>query len=110
MAELTLRETQSEFVVAVARLIDFAFDNEYELTFGDAHRSPEECSRLGHEESCHGIRLAVDFNLFKAGRYLTQTEDYAALGEFWKSTHKLARWGGEFMDGNHFSFQWGKRK
>ena len=112
MAELTLRETQTEFVVCVADLITFAFDNDYEFTYGDANRSPEECTRRGFKESCHGIRLAVDFNLFKAGKYLDQTADHRLLGEYWKSLHNLARWGGDFKkpDGNHYSFEWGGRK
>lgn len=37
---MTLRESQSEFVRMVARLIDFATANGYELTFGDAYRDP----------------------------------------------------------------------
>ncbi len=112
MADLTLRETQTEFVVCIAKLIDFAFDNDYELTFGDAHRSPEECTRLGHKQSCHGLRLAVDFNLFKHGKYLRDTSQHEALGTFFKSLHKLARWGGDFEkpDGNHYSFEWHGRK
>ena len=110
MSELTLRQAQSEFVVCIADLINFAFDHDYELTFGDAHRSPEECSRLGREESCHGIRLAVDLNLFKGGHYLKQTADHAVLGEYFKTLHELARWGGDWDDGNHYSFEWHGRK
>jgi len=110
VSELTLRQAQSEFVVCVARLIEYAFDNNFELTFGDAHRSAEECSRLGREESCHGIRLAVDLNLFKGGKYLKHTADHESLGAAWKSFHKLARWGGDWDDGNHYSFEWHGRK
>ena len=109
-SELTLRQAQSEFVVCVGKLIDFAFDHDYELTFGDAHRSPEECTRRGFKESCHGLRLAVDFNLFKHGKYLTDTSDHEVLGAFFKTLHDLARWGGDFGDGNHYSFEWHGRK
>lgn len=110
VSELTLRQVQSEFVVCIAKLIEFALDHEYDLTFGDAHRSPEECSRLGHEKSCHGIRLAVDFNLFSKGKYLKTTNEHALLGEYWKTLHDLARWGGDWDDGNHYSFEWHGRK
>ena len=101
-----LRKTQSEFTRCVAKLIEFAYEQDLELTFGDAFRSPEECSRLGFASSCHGIRLAIDFNLFKAGVYLSTTKDHAVLGEHWETLHELSRWGGRFDDGGHYSFEW----
>jgi hypothetical protein len=55
--------------------------------------------------SLHGQRLAVDFNLFKDGVYLTTTEAWAPFGEWWEGQHALARWGGRFKDGNHFSIE-----
>jgi len=93
-----LREKQSEFVRMIARLIDFATENGYELTFGDAW------AKTGHVKgSFHYKRLAVDFNLFKDGVYLTTTEDHRPLGEFWESIG--GTWGGGFTheDGNHYS-------
>lgn len=39
---MTLREKQSEFVRCVAKLINFASDSGYELTFGEAYRSDEQ--------------------------------------------------------------------
>ena len=96
-----MRDKQSEFVWAVAHLILYAYDQGYELTFGDAW------AREGHSAtSFHYSRLAIDLNLFKDGKYLTETSDHLFLGTFWKSIG--GTWGGDFEreDGNHYS--WGE--
>ena len=107
---MTLRQKQALFVLLIAQLIMHAQLEGYELTFGEAYRSPEEAARLaktgaGIAKSLHCQRLAVDFNLFKDGVYLSDTTDYQFLGEFWETQHELCRWGGRFTraDGNHFS-------
>jgi hypothetical protein len=98
---MTLREKQSKFVRMIADLIRFAYDNGYELTFGDAYRD-DRCD-YGHRNSLHKKRLAVDFNLFKDDKYLTKTEDHRLLGEYWESIG--GTWGGRFQDGNHYSLE-----
>ena len=55
----------------------------------------------GIRNSLHSKRLAIDLMLFKNGVYLTNSEDYRPLGEFWESIG--GTWGGRFHDGNHFS-------
>lgn len=113
-----LRRKQSAFVQLVGRLIAHAYAEGYELTFGEAYRSPEEAARLarigaGITKSLHTDRLAIDLNLFKDGRYVTTTEHYRPLGEWWEaqSTPELeCCWGGRFRDGNHFSVSHGGRK
>jgi len=55
----------------------------------------------GIRNSLHSKRLAIDLMLFKDGVYLTNSEDYRPLGEFWESIG--GTWGGRFHDGNHFS-------
>lgn len=96
-----IRNRQSEFVCMAGKLIDFAYTKGYELTFGDAY------ARFGHVRgSFHYIRLAIDFNLFKDGVYLTETEDHQELGEYWESIG--GTWGGRFRDGNHYSYGEGK--
>lgn len=75
-----------------------------QATLGDAYRDPRV--PYGHPKSAHRKRLAVDLNLFKDGKYLTATEDHAVFGAWWKQQHPLARWGGDFEDGNHYSFEW----
>jgi len=107
---MTLREKQSVFALNVSKLIQYAYQVGYELTFGDAWRSPEECIRRGMPNSLHGDRLAIDFNLFHLGKWLTETEDHALLGDYWESLHTDNRWGGHFNDGNHYSMTHGGRK
>lgn len=112
--ELTLRQKQSLFVRLVARLIQFAVSQGYELTFGETYRSPEEAARLatlgkGIVNSLHTQRLAIDLNLFKDGVYLSSTESHRPLGEWWEAQHRLCRWGGRFKDGNHYSVTHGGR-
>ena len=106
----TLHALQFEFAQHYARLIQQSRVLGYEVTLGDTHRSREECIRLGHEDSNHFLRLAGDLNLFEHGEYLTQTMDHQRLGEWWYRQHRLARWGGEWGDGNHYSFEWQGRK
>lgn len=108
---MSRRKLQSEFAVCIAKLILFAKENELELTFGEAWRPPEMVKLYakqgkGSGNSVHPDRLAVDFNLFKNGKYLRQTEAHARLGAYWKTLHPAARWGGDFKraDGNHYSF------
>lgn len=96
---MTLRQKQSKFARMVALLIQFAYQQGYELTFGDAWAS------TGHkDDSFHYKRLAIDLNLFRNGRYLSSTEAHRSLGEFWESIS--GTWGGRFKnpDGNHYSY------
>lgn len=96
----TLRQKQSRFVRLVGLLIEFAYQNGFELTFGDAYRDPRY---YGHPNSNHGRRLAIDLNLFKDGQYLKETEAHRPLGAFWESLGDDCVWGGEWGDGNHYS-------
>lgn len=108
---MTLRQKQSLFVSLVAELISFALVAGYELTFGEAYRSPEEAARLaklgkGIKSSLHTSRLAIDFNLFRDGKYLSTTEAHRELGEWWEAQSTpeyTCAWGGRFGDGNHYS-------
>jgi hypothetical protein len=64
----------------------------------------------GIRGSLHELGLAADFNLFKHGVYQTTTESHTVLGRYWETLDPLARWGGRFGDGNHYSFEFaGKR-
>lgn len=61
---------------------------------------------IGIKESLHTKRLAIDLLLFDDdGTYLTQSENYATMGEAWESLHPACRWGG-MADGNHFELRW----
>ena len=88
-------------------LILYADQLGYGLTHGEAFRTKARARKLGFENSNHTRRLAVDFNLFKNGKYLTRTSDHAELGKFWETLHPRAVWGGSWGDdGNHYSFEW----
>ena len=92
-----LREQQSKFALNVAHLILFAYNRGYELTFGDAW------AKTGHiKNSLHYDRLAVDFNLFRNGEWLSETRAHEELGMYWESLDPSCRWGGKFRDGNHY--------
>jgi hypothetical protein len=108
---MKIREQQSLFVQLVAKLIQFAYANGMELTFGECWRTPElaRCNAdagRGISTSLHGERLAIDFNLFVAGVFIDGSEGHRRLGEYWKSLHPNCRWGGDFRkkNGNHYSF------
>ena len=97
---MTLGQRQRQFTWMIGQLIQWAYQNGYELSFGDAYRDPRVHGEIGKRKS---YSSAVDFNLFKNGKYLTRTEDYQALGEYWESIG--GAWGGRFNDGNHFSVE-----
>ncbi|EHZ6871922.1 MULTISPECIES: M15 family metallopeptidase [Providencia] len=105
---MTLSEKQALFTVMIAKLIFFADEHGYRLTFGEAYRTPEQAaanakSGKGIKNSLHTQRLAVDFNLFKNGVWLTKSTDHQPLGEYWESIG--GTWGGRFNDGNHYSLE-----
>lgn len=107
---MTLRELQSLHVRLTAQLIEFAYKLGYELTWGQTVRTESEAesnaaSGAGIKNSLHKVGLAVDLNLFKDGKWLSNSEDHKPLGDFWKTLNPLCCWGGDFQkkDGNHYS-------
>lgn len=108
-----LQRNQAIFTKNIGKLIDYVYSQGYELTFADAYRSPELAELnakqgKGIKNSLHCKRLAVDFNLFKDGKYLTDKESYRPFGEYWTALHIHNRWGGDFIklvDSNHFEMQ-----
>lgn len=118
---MNLSEMQRKFPLLVAEFIRQAYADGYELTFGEAFRTEEQQSlylRSGKSRtmsSLHLKRLAIDFNLFRDGRYLTDADLYRPLGEKWEALG--GRWGGRFglsvadypektgWDSNHFEFK-----
>lgn len=113
---MTLGEQQRRFPPLVAQLIARVYASGYEVTFGEAFRTREQAALnaqagTGIANSLHCDRLAIDLNLFKDGKYLTDSEAWRPFGEFWKSLDPDCRWGGDFTrpDGNHFSLAYGGR-
>jgi hypothetical protein len=108
---MSLRAKQSRFAKAVGGLILRAYEMGYEVTLGDAYRDPRVFGPIGqkrgygHPSSAHKQRLAIDLNLFRDGKFLSDSESHKPLGEWWESQDPDARWGGRFEDGNHYSFE-----
>lgn len=106
---MTLGEKQELFMRLLPRLIDKAHELGYEVRGGDLFRDPRlhgqvgEKKGYGHSKSCHKLKLAIDLNLFKNGKFLASTEDHKELGEWWES--QGGTWGGRFNDGNHYSLE-----
>ena len=121
---MTLREKQSKFAWMLVSLLTYMREKGYEVTFGDAYAHNMNpvirflrtirfdgiadvikilLKARHHEHSCHYLRLAIDLNLFKDGKYLMTTEDHLIFGEFWESLG--GSWGGRFNDGNHYSLE-----
>lgn len=121
---MTLREMQSLHVRLVKALIGWTLSQPgHELTAGEWLRGKEQAlanaaSGAGIARSNHLVSLAIDLRLFINGVYQTDSAAYKAMGDYWKSLHPLARWGGDFHDahgrpkpdGNHFSLEYLGRK
>lgn len=105
---MTLGSKQKKFALMLAHLVVWAFENGFEVTYGDAFRDPRAFGKVGIRDgygranSLHKMRLAVDLNLFKNGKYLTKTSDHLILGTKWEEMG--GDWGGRFDDGNHYSY------
>ena len=109
---MTLREKQSLFLLNAAKLIQWAFDNGFELTGGELLRTKEQQEIYFKSEksqtmnSRHLQKLAIDLNLFIDGKYRTEKVAYAPIAEHWKSLHpdNVAGydWG---WDANHFEMK-----
>jgi hypothetical protein len=116
---MSLQDKQAWFAHMTAKLILEAESRGYSVTLGEAWRSAEQAAfktkinqqkGIGIAASLHTRRLAIDLNLFRNGKFLTDTADYLPLGEWWErqSVGEIrCRWGGRFKraDGNHFSFE-----
>ena len=107
---MTLLDKQQAFVRLIAKLIVFAYDRGYELTFGESY----DDDGVGHmRNSNHYIRLAADLNLFKNNVWLKKSELHKELGEYWESLGTpdcKTAWGGRWGDGNHYSIEHEGRK
>ena len=86
--------------------------NGMELTFGHVWRDTYTQKHLVEKglsktmDSKHLEKLAVDFNLFIEGTYITDIARYKPLGEYWKLLG--GRWGGDFEgfpDAGHFEYK-----
>jgi len=94
---MTLRQKQSKFALMVAKLIQYAYGLGYEVTLGDAYATS------GHKkDSNHYIRLAIDLNLFKDGKFLTDGSGHNHLHDYWDDIGGAPR---ILHDMNHYSLE-----
>jgi hypothetical protein len=107
-----MSKLQEQFAQDAAKLIQKAKELGYEVTLGEAWRTPQQAQwdadhGTGISCSLHIQRLAIDLNVFVEGIY--QADDstgcYSALGSYWKSLGSDHYWGGDFTrkDLDHYS-------
>jgi hypothetical protein len=118
-----LSDKQREFAATMHRFKAWVYSlktpdgaPKYALRKGDSYRSPRVFGLIGEQRgygsanSNHKRRLAEDLILDRREGnqwvWCDRTEDFKELGDEWKTRHPLARWGGDWQDGNHFSFEW----
>lgn len=110
---MTLRQKQSAFALALARLILWINDQGWEVTLGEGYVGDTDARDGDYDgphkrDGLHYKRLAVDLNLFVEGQWITNGAHkvWQAIGAHWEAMDSLARWGGRFQSGdaNHLSF------
>ncbi len=98
---MTLGQKQELFSKLIAKLITYMYSQGYAVRCGDFFA--KERSPLEHKKgSLHYTKCAADLNLFKEGKFLTDTKDHEQFGKYWESLSPLCRWGGRYSDGNHY--------
>lgn len=98
---MKLLERQFHFTKLLPLLLERAHVLGYDVTIGNALRC-ENCP-TGKTNSLHKQKLAIDLNLFKDGKFLSDTKSHEPLGIYWESLG--GSWGGRFNDGNHYSLE-----
>lgn len=116
---MTLGQHQRIFTYHIGKLICYAYEQGYELSLGEAHRTQSQIllNYFGYEIvkggvlgiqlkksrrlsrtlfSIHADRLAIDFNFFLSGRLTYSFDEVQCLGDYWESLDPLNRWGGDF--------------
>lgn len=106
----TLHQRQVLHVQLTAKLLAWAEAQDYELTWGETFRTPQQAalnaaSGAGIIHSLHILRLAVDFQLFQGGAYISDAAAYKPLADYWLTLDPLCCAGYYFasVDADHFS-------
>ena len=107
---MTAGQKQRLFVWNIHKLIEFAYAQGFEMSFGEVFRTAEqqkiyfETGRSKTMDSRHLLRLAVDFNFFRDGEmlfaesanYIKDATAIKPLGDYWVSLHTDNVWGGDW--------------
>lgn len=111
---LGLGQRQELFMECLFKLGAWLIAEGYKVRGGELQRDPRvaqmnDVNGTGISNSLHIDKLAIDLNVFKNGKWLSDTADHAPIGAKWKSLHPLCAWGGDFSgkkDGNHYSVRY----
>jgi hypothetical protein len=99
---MTLKEARCKFSYLLAeKLLPFIRSLGYSYAFDEVTNH----QGIGHmKDSLHYDGCAGDILLYKDGVYQDTTEAHKESGEYWKSLDPNCRWGGDWGDGNHYSY------
>lgn len=111
MTKESLLGKQIEFGQKVYLLMQFMLQHGFRYTFGEAYRPPEMAEiyakrGTGITNSLHGLRLAIDFNIFDENEQLiNDNKQLEKIGLYWETLG--GSWGGRFkkVDSGHFSLE-----
>jgi hypothetical protein len=101
-------DRQDSFMRKALLVIEFAHEMGYQVTFGEAERTPEMAKiyaskGIGIANSKHCSRMALDLNFYKHGKLIDDKINLESIGMYAESLGLT--WGGRFKkydDSRHF--------
>ena len=108
---MSLVPEQAAFALDACKLIQFATEQGFTVTLGEAFRTPEQqeiyfkTGRSKTMASNHLRRLALDLNFIRNGQLIYDAAALEPIGQYWESLNPKNRWGGHFSsfkDRPHF--------
>jgi hypothetical protein len=96
---LTILQAQQLFANKVARLLNYAINNNIDIVIGEVARTIEQ-QKINVKngvsktlDSYHLKKCAIDILIFKNNIYSQNSDDYKPLAIFWESLHENNRAG-----------------